>query len=295
MRGHQVDYVFGLARNPRLVDEIAASSPWPGPRRNGPARRRAGSRTSATRPSTAGAARGGSSARPSSWSRAATPSANPRFVVTSLSAAAWAPQPLYEELYCARGEMENRIKECQLDLFADRTSTRTMRANQLRLWFASMAYVLLEALRRIGLARPGWPGPPPARSASSCSRSARWCGSRSAGSRSRWRRAIPGSATGPSPTRRSPRRLADHEPDSAWSTSPAATLPTRGTGRCCPMPGPIGARDEQSLPTAPKHTAIAAPTGRCEKSGLARISQCAQTARVTSGGRFHPGSCRLIW
>ncbi len=55
-------------------------------------------------------------------------------------------------LYCARGEMENRIKECQLDLFADRTSTATMRANQLRLWFASMAYVLLTALRRIGLA-----------------------------------------------------------------------------------------------------------------------------------------------
>ena len=68
-----------------------------------------------------------------------------------VSAAAWAPKPLYEQLYCARGEMENRIKECQLDLFADRTSTRTMRANQLRLWFASMAYVLLEALRRIGL------------------------------------------------------------------------------------------------------------------------------------------------
>ena len=58
---------------------------------------------------------------------------------------------LYEKLYCARGEMENRIKECQLDLFADRTSAATMRANQLRLWFASMAYVLLGALRRIGL------------------------------------------------------------------------------------------------------------------------------------------------
>ena len=48
---------------------------------------------------------------------------------------------LYEDLYCARGEMENRIKECQLDLFADRTSSATMQANQLRLWFASMAYV----------------------------------------------------------------------------------------------------------------------------------------------------------
>ena len=59
---------------------------------------------------------------------------------------------LYEAIYCARGEMENRIKECQLDLFADRTSAATMRANQLRLWFASAAYVLLCALRRIGLA-----------------------------------------------------------------------------------------------------------------------------------------------
>jgi hypothetical protein len=58
---------------------------------------------------------------------------------------------LYEKIYCARGDMENRIKECQLDLFADRTSTNTMRANQLRPWFASIAYVLLCALRRIAL------------------------------------------------------------------------------------------------------------------------------------------------
>ena len=78
--------------------------------------------------------------------------ANPRFVVTSLDAKAWEARSLYENLYCARGEMENRIKECQLDLFADRTSAATMRANQLRLWFASMAYVLICALRRIGLA-----------------------------------------------------------------------------------------------------------------------------------------------
>jgi hypothetical protein len=61
------------------------------------------------------------------------------------------PRRLYEEIYCARGDMENRIKECQLDLFADRTSAATMRANQLRLWFAAMAYVLLCALRRIAL------------------------------------------------------------------------------------------------------------------------------------------------
>jgi len=77
--------------------------------------------------------------------------ANPRFVVTSLTRAECKARYLYEKLYCARGDMENRIKECQLDLYADRTSTGTMRANQLRLWFASMAYVLLCALRRIGL------------------------------------------------------------------------------------------------------------------------------------------------
>ena len=62
------------------------------------------------------------------------------------------PPPLRTALYCARGEMENRIKECQLDLYADRTSAHTMRANQLRLWFAAMAYGLICALRRIGLA-----------------------------------------------------------------------------------------------------------------------------------------------
>jgi hypothetical protein len=77
--------------------------------------------------------------------------ANPRFVVTSLPPDQYQARELYEKLYCARGEMENRIKECQLDLFADRTSTRTMRANQLRLWLSSMAYVLVSALRRIAL------------------------------------------------------------------------------------------------------------------------------------------------
>ena len=72
--------------------------------------------------------------------------------MSSLKAAEYGAKELYEDIYCARGEMENRIKECQLDLLADRTSAATMRANQLRLWFASMAYVLLCALRRIGLA-----------------------------------------------------------------------------------------------------------------------------------------------
>lgn len=77
---------------------------------------------------------------------------NPRFVVTSFTEDQWDSRRLYEELYCARGEMENRIKEQQLDLFADRTSACVMRANQVRLYFSSIAYVLLSELRRIGLA-----------------------------------------------------------------------------------------------------------------------------------------------
>jgi hypothetical protein len=75
---------------------------------------------------------------------------NPRFVVTSLTRQEWAAQPLYEELYCARGDMENRIKE-QFSLFADRVSTETMRANQMRLYLSAMAYVLVSGLRRLGL------------------------------------------------------------------------------------------------------------------------------------------------
>jgi len=78
--------------------------------------------------------------------------ANPRFIVTSLSMQQWAARELYEDLYCARGECENRIKEAQLDLFTDRLSAATFRANQLRLWLASAAYVLMHALRRVGLA-----------------------------------------------------------------------------------------------------------------------------------------------
>ena len=78
--------------------------------------------------------------------------ANPRFVVTSLEPGAVDARELYEDLYCARGDMENRLKEAQLDLFADRTSSHTMRANQLRLYFSSFAYILMNELRRIGLA-----------------------------------------------------------------------------------------------------------------------------------------------
>ena len=94
-----------------------------------------------------------------SWSRARRVAAkaeqlegkeNPRYVVTNLGAQQWPAQKLYEDLYCERGEMENRIKE-QLSLFAGRVSAQTMQANQLRLDFSAAAYVLMHGLRRLGL------------------------------------------------------------------------------------------------------------------------------------------------
>jgi hypothetical protein len=145
---NRVDYVFGLARNPRLTAEIETEM--------------AAARAAAER--TGKSARRFKDFRWSTldrWSRVrrvigkaewTQGAANPRFIVTSLSSAEIDARRLYERIYCARGEMENRIKECQLDLVADRTSAATMQANQLRLWFASFAYVLLCALRRIGLA-----------------------------------------------------------------------------------------------------------------------------------------------
>ena len=77
--------------------------------------------------------------------------ANPRFIVTSFDAATWEAQALYEDVYCARGEMENRIKEQQLDLFADRVSCHWERGNQTRMYYSAIAYTLIDALRRIGL------------------------------------------------------------------------------------------------------------------------------------------------
>jgi hypothetical protein len=149
--GNDVTYLFGLARNVRLVEEIAeelAEAAVESTATGAPARRFKDFMWTTH----------------DSWSRRrrvvgkaehTQGEANPRFVVTSLSHERADARALYEDLYCARGEMENRIKECQLDLFADRTSTATMRANQLRLWFASMAYVLLDALRRLGLKATG--------------------------------------------------------------------------------------------------------------------------------------------
>lgn len=144
---NRVDFVFGLARNPRLVGEIAVEliqAEDEAERTGKPARRYKDFRW-ATLESWSRWRRVVAKAE---WTRGEP---NPRFVVTSLKAKEIGARALYEEVYCARGEMENRIKECQGDLFADRTSAATMRANQLRLWLASMAYVLLCALRRIGL------------------------------------------------------------------------------------------------------------------------------------------------
>jgi len=146
-----IDYVLGLAKNQRLKAEIApeleqAAEQY---RQTGRAARVFKEFEYQTR---------------ESWSRARRVIAkaehlekgsNPRFVVTSLGAEEWLAQALYEKLYCARGEMENRIKE-QLMLFSDRTSTAFLRSNQVRLYFSSVAYLLMEALRRLGLAGTEW-------------------------------------------------------------------------------------------------------------------------------------------
>ena len=145
---NSVDYVFGLAQNPRLlklITEELAQAQQQYQATKSPARIFA-DRTYQT---------------VDSWSRERRvvakaehleKGANPRFVVTSLDLQQHPAKELYEHDYCGRGEMENRIKEQQLHLFADRTSAATMRANQIRLFFSSIAYNLLEALRRLGLA-----------------------------------------------------------------------------------------------------------------------------------------------
>jgi hypothetical protein len=145
---NRVDYVFGLARNTRLVAMIEAdlASAKAVAESTGRSARRFKDFQWSTHDSWSRRRRVVAKAE---WTQG---EANPRFIVTSLKRAETGARHLYEEIYCARGEMENRIKECQLDLYADRTSAATMRANQLRLWFASMAYVLMCALRRIGLA-----------------------------------------------------------------------------------------------------------------------------------------------
>ena len=143
-----VDYVFGLAKNARLTKRIrkALNKARRRHRETGKAARRFTEFRYRTR---------------HSWSRKRRVVAkaerlmkgdNPRFVVTTLDAGRMPMRELYEDFYCARGEMENRIKEQQLDLFADRTSTQKMRSNQVRLYFSSIAYCLMQALRELGLA-----------------------------------------------------------------------------------------------------------------------------------------------
>ncbi len=148
--GNRVDFVFGLARNQRLRKIIGAqmheaTQEWN--RTGEPARV-----FTEFEYSTKKTKKGG-------WDRERRVAAkaehidgkeNPRFVVTSLSGQQWRAQALYEELYCARGDMENRSKE-QFSLFADRVSAETMRANQMRLYLSAMAYILVSGLRRLGL------------------------------------------------------------------------------------------------------------------------------------------------
>lgn len=143
----QLDYVFGLAKNSRLIEQIGAEM----------------GQAQEIYQSTQKPARVFKDFRyrtRKSWSceRRVVGKAeylakgeNPRFIVTSIASEEKDARELYEDFYCARGEMENRIKEQQLGLFADRTSTSWMRSNQLRLYFSSFAYILVHALRRLGL------------------------------------------------------------------------------------------------------------------------------------------------
>jgi Transposase DDE domain group 1 len=148
---NRVDYLFGLARNQRLTKIIGAQM----------------HQARVLHQTTGKAARVFAEfdyRTKKSWSRARRVVAkaefldkgeNPRFVVTSLAADQWPAQHLYEKFYCARGEMENRIKE-QMCLFADRLSTDEMKGNQLRLYFSALAYTLMEALRRLALKGTEW-------------------------------------------------------------------------------------------------------------------------------------------
>jgi DDE family transposase len=144
---NNVDYVLGLAKNERLKKEIAEAMKQ--------AEAHFGETQQASR-----VFKEFPYQTLTSWARQRRvigkaeymgKGANPRFIVTSLSAERMDARAAYEDFYCARGDMENRIKEQQLDMFADRTSAATMRANQLRLYLSSAAYILMHALRRLGL------------------------------------------------------------------------------------------------------------------------------------------------
>jgi len=144
---HQVDFVFGLAKNKRLVTIIGrqlqeAKVEFEKTRKAARVFSEFSYRTRKTWKQ---------ERRVIAKAEHLDKGSNPRFVVTSLSAERMQTRAVYEELYCARGEMENRIKEQQLALFADRTSTALMRSNQLRLYLSTFAYQLMQGLRRLGL------------------------------------------------------------------------------------------------------------------------------------------------
>jgi hypothetical protein len=148
---NRIDYILGLAQNPRLraAVEVEMAAAKAEHERTGEDARVFKDFRYRTRDSWS------CERRVVGKAEYITDKENPRFVVTSLSSRAWPARALYEDLYCARGEMENRIKEQQLGLFADRTSSHTLRANQLRLWLSSIAYLILHDLRRLALAGTG--------------------------------------------------------------------------------------------------------------------------------------------
>jgi hypothetical protein len=144
---NQVDYVFGFARNPRLrtlIEEALGEAARQWEQRQTPAR------VFVEFPYQTTTGSWNHPRRVVAKAEHIDGKENPRYLVTSLSAEAWPAQKLYEELYCARGDMENRIKE-QFTLFADRVSAESLRANQLRLYFSAFAYLLVCGLRRLGL------------------------------------------------------------------------------------------------------------------------------------------------
>ena len=147
---HKVEFVFGLARNQRLRKIIGAevhqaTEQWKQTEQPARVFSEFSYRTKKTK-------KGGwdCDRRVAAKAEHIAGKENPRFVVTSLSKEQWRAKELYEKLYCAHDDMENRIKE-QFSLFADRASSETMRANQLRLYLSTMAYVLVSGLRRLGL------------------------------------------------------------------------------------------------------------------------------------------------
>jgi hypothetical protein len=149
---HDIKYLFGLARNARLKRAIGAAMHQVKQQfeKTGEAQRRFVELRYQTKKSW------GKKRRVIAKVEHLAKGENPRFIVTNLPPKFWPAQMLYEEVYCARGDMENRIKEQQLYLFADRTSTSWMSSNQLRLWFSTFAYLFFVLLREKVLAESEW-------------------------------------------------------------------------------------------------------------------------------------------